>query len=299
MRKVLVGASSFGKASILPIQFLEKHNCEVILNPVGRKLTKEEVIYYAKDCDGILAGLEVLDEEVISALPKLKAITRIGIGIDNVDLNAIKKYNIKFDFTPDAPTKAVAEMTLAALLCLSRQLVYLSNSLHKGQWNKIISQSLYDKTMLIMGAGRIGKSVGNLAKVFVKEVIYYDPFIPQYSDLSLSSLLNKADILSIHVNGHNQVIGKDELYQLKDGAILLNPSRGGVVNEDDVCSALDTGKISGAWFDVFKNEPYNGKLTQYDQVLLTPHASSYTKECRLNMELEAAKKIVEGLDAYK
>lgn len=296
MHKVLVGASSFGKASPEPIDFLQQNDVEVMLNPEGRKLTKDEVIRYAQDCDGILAGLEIIDKDVIDSLPNLKAITRIGIGIDNVDTEYLKTKGIKFNFTPDGPTKAVAELTVATLLTISRRVIELNDNLHKGNWQKIISSSLYKKTVLIIGAGRIGRLVGDLIKPFVKEVVYYDPFIPEFSSKPLEKLLPCADVVSIHASGHKQIIGSDEINSFKDGAILLNPSRGGVVNEDAVYNGIKSGKLSAAWFDVFDNEPYSGPLTELSQVILTPHASSYTKECRLDMEMEAAIKILEDLN---
>ena len=134
--KVVVGASSFASDSNKAINLLLDKGIQVVKNPYGRKMTEEEIISHLTDADGLLAGLEPLNETVLSVSPSLKAIARIGIGMDNVDMEAAKRHGIKVSNTPDGPTDAVAEMVLGALLAIERQIIYANQDMHNKKWEK-------------------------------------------------------------------------------------------------------------------------------------------------------------------
>ena len=149
--KVAVGASSFSQSSEKAMRLLTDRGIEVVKNPYGRKMTVEETIRHLQGADGLLAGLELLNEEVLSKAPMLRAIARIGIGMDNVDKEAVKKRNIALSNTPDAPTEAVAEMTVAALLAIGHRLIPCNEEMHRHIWKKRIGFSLKNLNVLLIG----------------------------------------------------------------------------------------------------------------------------------------------------
>ncbi len=293
--KVAVGASTFGSAGDDAIKILERKQIELIKNPFGRRLTMEETINHLQDVDGLLAGLEELNEEVFVHTPNLKAIARIGIGMDNVDVEACKKHGIKVSNTPDAPTEAVAEMALAALLSIAHNIVESDNDMHKKDWKKRLGFSISGLNILMIGYGRIGKKVADHFRYLGGNILVYDPAKPEISVESLEKGLAMADVISIHASGREQLIGRNELEKIKDGAILLNCARGALVDEMAVYNALNTGKIGYYWADVYSEEPYTGILTECKNTLLTPHISTFSSQCRIKMECEAVRNLISDL----
>lgn len=296
MPKIKTGTSTFGKASDAPLKLLADHGCEVELNPYGRTMTKKEAIDFLKDADGLLAGLEPLDREVLeSCKGKLKAIARVGVGMDNVDQAAAKELGIPVSNTPDEPAAAVAEMTLGAMLALGRRIPSMNDDLHAGKWNKKVAFSLKGATVLVVGYGRIGQAVAKMFEFMGSKVLVYDPAHPEVSLKSLEDGLKQANIVTIHASGKNRIIEKRHLDLLPDGSYLLDAARGGMVDEEAILEALESGKLAGCWLDVFQNEPYSGPLASQPNALLTPHVSSYTSVCREEMEMSAARNLLRDL----
>ncbi|MDR1241577.1 MAG: hydroxyacid dehydrogenase [Deltaproteobacteria bacterium] len=294
--RVVVGSSSFGQASALPGELLASRGMEVVPNPFGRKLTEDETLVFLQGADGLLAGLEPLNARVLAAhAGKLKAIARIGIGMDNVDQEAAARLGIAVSNTPDAPTGAVAEMTLAAVFALCRGLHTQNAALHAGTWKNVLGRSLRDLSFLIVGYGRIGKSVQAALKPFASEISVYDPFQPDISVKSLPDALAVADVVTLHASGREMIIDRENIKRMKPGAMLLNCGRGGQVDEEALAEALQSGHLSGCWLDVFSDEPYSGRLCQCETALLTPHASTCTEKCRGDMEMQAVRNILRDL----
>lgn len=295
--KIATTTSKFGAADSKPLDYLREHGVEVILNPFERKLTVPETLEFLADKDGVVAGLELLDESVLKQLPNLKAIARVGIGMDNVDIDFAKSKNIKVSNTPDEPTKAVAEATLTACLNLLRCTTAQNQDMHEKKWNKVIGESLDACPVLIVGFGRIGQKTASLFAAFGADIKVYDPNIKQceYPLVELHEGLRFAKVVSLHAGGSAQIIGADEVNVMQEGAYLLNSARGSLVDEQALTKALRDNKLAGAWFDVFWEEPYSGPLTEFPNVILTPHTGTYTRQCRLNMELSAAKNILRDL----
>ncbi len=303
--KVLASPSSFGQVSNEPERILTDKGIEVVKNPYGRTLSEDEVINLADGCSGIIAGTEPLSKRVIDALPELKVISRVGVGLDNVDMNYAQQKGITVSSTPDAPTRAVAEFTLAMAFALLRKVPQANAGVKNHEWHKLTGSLLYNKTVGVVGLGRIGKMVAELLKVLGAKVVAFTPhpdnnwaFENEVQLTELNTLLSNADIVTLHVPGNSDkspVIGASELNLMKASAQLINISRGGVVDEDALYTALVNGKLAGAAVDVFVQEPYTGPLTELDNVILTPHMGSYAAEAKLQMELDAVNNLIEAL----
>jgi D-3-phosphoglycerate dehydrogenase len=299
---VAIGPSSFAEKDPTPLSLLKEAGVEIKPNPFGRRLTEEEIIAHLEGVDGLIAGLEPLNRKVLSsASPRLQALARVGIGMDNVDSQAARELGIAVSNTPDPPAIAVAELTLSALLSLARQLGPSNNALHRGEWKKIIGKGLVGAQVLIVGYGRIGRRVAHLLRAFGAEILVHDPFLEEGSlnvgenVISLEEGLAVAEVISLHASGKETILGPEEFARMREGVVLLNSARGELVDEDALVAALSTGKVAGAWFDAFWKEPYQGPLASFDQVLLTPHVGTYTEQCRLEMESQAARNLLKDL----
>jgi len=299
--KVAISTSSFAQSDPAPLEKLLENNIQVVENPFGRKLTESEVITHLQGVDGLLAGLEPLTAKVFKSSPQLRAIARVGIGMDNVDTSAAEMAGIMVSNTPEGPTAAVAEMTIAAALALSRQILPANNALHNKQWAKSIGHGLKNLKVLIIGFGRIGQATAKLFKYFGSEVFICDPYVPptevsmDAKFVGLDEGLAFCDIVSLHAGGEEPVLTKHNMVNIKPGMILLNSARGNLVDESALIEALDAGTVASAWLDVFPQEPYSGKLTGYEQVLLTPHMSTYSVQCRKDMEMAAVDNLLRDL----
>lgn len=293
--KVVVGASTFGSAGDDAIRLLEKHGIVLVKNPYGRKLTTQETIQHLQGADGLLAGLEPLNEEVFSQCPNLKAIARIGIGMDNVDVEACRKFNIKLSNTPDAPTEAVSEIALAALLSIAHQIPASNSDMHNKIWKKRMGFSVKGLDVLFIGYGRIGRRFAEHLKYLGCNILIYDPYQPDISLGSLEEGLARADVVTLHASGKNRIISAEHMIHFKDGAVLLNCARGALVDEQAVFKALNSGKLSYYWADVYSEEPYEGILSECENAILTPHIATFSRQCRLQMEVEAVNNILRDL----
>jgi len=304
--KVLVSPSSFGQCGNEPLNLLKENNFEIINNPFGRKLTENEVIELARDAVGIVAGVEPLNKNVMDQLPKLKCISRVGVGMDSVDLKYAEGKGIAVVNTPDGPTRAVAELTIALSMDLLRRISRADSNMRNKVWKKEIGNLILGKTVGIYGLGRIGKETAKLFKALGAEIIAYD----LYPDLEFAdaneiqiadknNLFETADIITIHVPGNKNktpVISEIELNLIKNESFIINVSRGGVVDENALYDFLSKNKIAGAACDVFSFEPYEGKLLELDNIVLTPHLGSYAKEAKLKMEIDAVKNLLKLLN---
>lgn len=295
--KVLISTTSFQTESL---QILERENYEFILNPFGRKLAQDEVIQLGEDCIGIIAGTEPLDARVLEALPCLRCISRCGVGVDNIDLEAAGKLGITVTITTDG-SRAVAELTIGLIIDMLRKISFLDRNIRNGNWHKDTGSLLLSKRVGIVGLGRIGRIVAELLLSLGARVagidIKPDQKWLQKSKvrlLSLGQLLKESEILCLHVSltQNRPLIGSKEIQAMRRGAYLVNLSRGEVIDEDALYIALTSGHLAGAALDVFSQEPYTGPLTTLNNIVLTPHIGSYTRESRLEMEKQAVNNLL-------
>lgn len=303
MHKITITTTSFAQYDSTPLELCRKNGYEIILNPYGRRVKPEELLELAKGSVGLIAGTESISEEILVNLSSLKVISRCGSGLDNLNLDAAKKLGMKVFSTPDAPTLAVAELTVALILALLRKIPLMDREIRTNLWKKRIGNLLCDKQVGIIGYGRIGRKVAELLKALGANVFYSDPFVreeqtPTFPKVEFRELLKKADIITLHLSytkENHRLLGQKEFSLFKQGAFLVNCSRGGIVDEKALYSALKDGKIAGAAIDVFEQEPYNGSLRELGNVILTPHIGSYAKEARVEMEVQAVRNLLKGL----
>ncbi len=297
--KVLTTTSSFGKADSAPLDAL-KGKCDVIVNPYGRKLTTDEFIELTAGIDGVIAGVEPITREALAVRRNIKVISRCGVGMDNVDQEACKEFGIKLYNTPEAPVASVAELTVTVMLDLLKNVSNMDAAIKNGKWNKMTGLMLGGKKVGIIGLGRIGRQVAKLLSGFECEIAYTDierKNDNKYTFMEKDELLKWADIITIHSSFCEKgefIIGESDM-ELINGGYLVNTSRGRFVDEGAIYSALKDGKLAGAALDVFQTEPYEGKLRELDNVILTPHVASSAKEGRAVMEMEAVQNLFKGL----
>ena len=306
MAKVLITTVPFGKNNRFPLDLLENAGIEYLVNPHNKKLTENQLSELIGDFEVLIAGTEQITDKVMSQAPKLKLISRVGIGLDSVDLNAAKKRGIKISYTPDAPAPAVAELSLSMILTLLRS-VHVSNlQMHHGNWERIFGRRLTDVTVGIIGVGRIGTHLLRCMSGFGKINILANDIMPNNKlnrDFNLEwvtkdQIYKESDIISLHLpltSLTRNMICREQLLQMKKGAFVINTSRGGIINEDDLHKAMEEGHLGGAAIDVFENEPYTGKLIEIDRCLLTAHMGSMSIDCRSQMEIEATEEAVRFL----
>jgi D-3-phosphoglycerate dehydrogenase len=295
---ILIGPTTFGSGVPAQLQRIEAAGYVVRRNPFGRKMNEADLTTALDGVVGLIAGLEPLTEKVL-ATSTLRVISRCGVGIENVDQAAARRLGIKVFSTPNAPTVAVAELTIGALICLLRRVAQMDQTMHAGGWEKFSGPQVRDKTVAVVGLGRIGLQVAVYLRALGARVIGVDPMrhgeVDSIPIVSLADALAQAHIVSLHASGSAEILGVAEFTQMRRGAYVLNTGRGGLVNEQALQAALDEGKVAGAWLDAFVEEPYSGPLKNYCQVLLTPHVGYSSDEARCQMEVEAADNLLKAL----
>lgn len=300
--KVFVSTHPFGETSKIPLELLSKNEFEVRVNAHRRKITSQELAKDIRDAEILIAGTEKITEEVLQNAPNLKLISRVGIGLDGIDFELCRKYNIKVAYTPDAPTMAVAELCVGLMFDLSRKISFTDANLKQGVWNRHMGMLLYGKTIGIIGMGRIGKSLIKLLSSFNVSFKVCEPnpdftFLKMYN-VELTDkikLLKESDVVSLNLPLKRDTINfltLDDLKNMKKSSILINTARGGIVNEDDLYIALKENLIAGAAVDVFEEEPYKGKLRELDNIVLTCHMGASTIESRTDMETQAVEEAI-------
>jgi len=255
----------------------------------------------------VIRSATKLTKEVLDNAEKLKIIARCGVGVDNVDLEFAKSKNIFVTNSPSANLISVVELTVSLIISASRKLSLADAHLKNGQWNRseFLGYELYGKTLGIVGFGKAGRLVAERMKSFGMSIVFYDPYVTDWNgseeSLELDDLLRTADVVSIHViktKDTENLISKDKLDLLKQNSIIVNTSRGGVLDEEYLLALLESEKIFGAGLDVYSSEPpenvdrYNGL-----NLVTTPHIGASTNEAQLKAGLETIeniKKILAG-----
>ena len=306
--KVLVTPTSFGSEKTSRArELLEKYTQDISYNPYGRPLNEEEIIDLLQGVDGYIAGLDHITERVLENAPRsLKVISRYGVGVDRVDIAAAARQGIVVTNTPGTNSRSVAEMTFALMLCAARKIHLLDKKVKLGEWPRITGTELYNKTLGIVGLGAVGKGVALKARGFEMKILAFDPYIDRkfaeenlIEEATFAELIQRADFISLHIPLTRQtakIINMDAIAKMKNGAILINTSRGGLVDEASVYDALKSGKLGGLGLDAFETEPPGtSPLFELDNVIVTPHAGAHTAEAVENMGVLAVQNLIEVL----
>jgi D-3-phosphoglycerate dehydrogenase len=306
MPKALITTVPFGDRNRLPLELLESAGIEYVINPLGRKLKEPELAELVSDFDVLIAGTEPITDLVMSRASRLRLISRVGIGLDSVDLLAAERRGIKVSYTPDAPAPAVAELTIALMLSLLRSVHICNAQLHSGTWHRHFGRRLAEVTIGIIGTGRIGTRVLRRIAAFGTPRVLANDLTPDpklVPELKLEwvdkdEIYRQADLISLHVplTPHTKgMIGREQLLRMKPDALIVNTSRGGIIRESDLAEVMRGGHLGGAAIDVFENEPYVGELCGIERCLLTAHMGSMSLDCRTRMEIEATEEAVRFL----
>lgn len=306
MPNILISNVGFGDAFPQGLEYLKSlgNVCE---NTAKKRFSEKDFIDVISNKEILVAGTETISRPVLKSAKKLKLICRVGVGVDNIDLEYAHQKKISISYTPDAPSESVPEFTVALLLNLIKGIHASDRQMHVYNWHRPMGHMLASMTVGIIGVGKIGKRVIQLIKSISPStnIFYYDPTVKKLSGVTacdLSLLLSESDVVSVHVPLNIQtrgLINRDCIKKMKPGSYLINTSRGGIVDEDALYTALDSNHLAGAALDVFNVEPYKGPLSTLDNCLLTSHIGSMTFEVRQLMEKQVIEDIKNFLEGKK
>jgi len=294
------------------IRILEEQH-EVEINPHDRVLTKEEILKGVRGKDGLLCLLtDHIDKDIITAEPRLKMIANYAVGFNNIDIQTATIKGIPVSNTPDVLTDTTAEMAWALVFAVSRRLIEGDMFTRSGKFDGwapmlLLGQDISRKTLGVIGAGRIGTAFALKSKGFEMNVLYVDEKRNRAlenqlhaKNVSLEQCLQESDVVSVHVplnSKTHHLIGEKEIKMMKKTALLINTSRGSVVDEEALVHALQNKWIFGAGLDVYEHEPSIPiELLRLENVVLQPHTASATIETRTNMAIMAAENMIVGLN---
>lgn len=307
MKNFIAQASSYpySLSSSDPLRLLEEGGFTVRLSPFCRKHTPAETgaLLATGDVDVLLAGTEPLPGDVLAlGLPRLKHVARVGVGLDGLDVGFCQRNGIAVTYTPDAPARSVVEQVFGLLISLSRRLIESHEGLRQGKWQRFTGMLWTGKTLGILGCGRIGKQVAEIARAMRMDVIAHDivedpvwaaRFGVQY--VSLDELLERSLAITVHLpytRRTENILDARRLAKMRKGSYLLNTCRGEVLDEEALYTLLKQGHLAGAALDVYREEPYTGPLRELPNVFLCCHQGSCSFDGRYAMEMQSAENAV-------
>jgi D-3-phosphoglycerate dehydrogenase len=305
---ILITAPSFALHDPEPLELLEAEGFSLIRNQTGKAYSKSEMISIVSDVEGIILGVDTVDADVINAAPKLKAISRYGVGMNNIDVEYAKTRGINVLNAAGANADAVADAAMTLMLAAAKKLLFLDAAVRQSDFSEVETFEMNGKTLGLIGLGNIGAKVARRAKGFDMTVLAYD--VTQNAELAagcgavymetLEALLETSDFVSLHLPilpDTYHIIGEREIARMKPGAVLINTARGGLIDEDALAAALLSGKLLGAGLDVFETEPLplNSPLNGLINVVMTPHASADTYESTGKVSRAAALNLISAL----
>ena len=309
--RILITTVPFGKINPKSIELLDSlNNIEYVINPVGRKLKEEELREMVTDFDIIIAGTESITRRVMENGKKLKLISRVGIGLDSVDLHAARELGIKVSYTPDGPSPAVAELTIGHMLNALRDIPTVDRKMRSGIWQRVSGERIANLVIGIIGTGRVGSRVLKHLQGFSPKRILVNDLNPDWDlykiyhaeHVDKETIYRQADIITLHIpltHETRSLISLNEMMKMKKEVILINTSRGGIINEQDLFIALKNHTIGAAAIDVFEEEPYSGNLIELENCYFSCHMGSMTNDCRARMEIEATEEALRFVKGEK
>ena len=304
--KVLTTPRSYGKDDPAVFEMLAEKGIEVVKNETGGILDKETMIRLLADCDGLIVGVDLGGPRVIKKEPKLKAIAKYGVGVDNIDLDVAKAHKIAVSRTVGANSEAVADYALTLMLTVARKAALIDRTCRTGSWEKISTIDVSHATLGILGLGAIGKNVAKRAQGFDMKVLAYDVFWDdayaaehQIIKATPEEIFRQSDFISVHLPlmpETENFIAKEQLAMMKPNVILINTARGGLINETDLLDALEAGAIYGAGIDAFCEEPpKDHRWFTLDNVVIGSHCAASTVGASRNMGRMATANLLSDL----
>lgn len=299
MHNILVSNIGFGIASPQSLKLLQNYG-NVILNKESVRFNEQSFIEKIANIEILIAGTEKITRAILEKAKNLKLISRVGVGVDNIDLDFVRKKKISISYTPEAPSEAVPEFTVALMLNLLKNISISDRKMHEKNWYRPMGRMLSSLTIGIVGAGKIGSKVINIVKLIEpkSKIIFYDPYLESMQDATkcnLDELFRNSDVVSLHMPLNHETKGLIDVNLLgvmKKESYFINTSRGGIVDEHSLYQMLKNNHLAGAAIDVFEIEPYQGILTELDNCLLTSHIGSLTQEARALMESQVVEDII-------
>jgi D-3-phosphoglycerate dehydrogenase len=302
-KQILITTSPFGEHDRRALRRLEDEGVAYTLNPYGRRLLEEEAAELIGPYEVVIAGTEPITQAVLDRAPNLRLIAHTGIGLDNIPLALARARGIAVTYTPSAPSPAVGELVIGQMIALLRFTSIADRGMRKEIWNRWIGRRLSGLTVGVIGVGRVGRLVirhlqgFTPIRILANDLIEDDAFARSngLTWADKETIYREADIITVHVPLTRQtrnMISHRELGSMKQDAILINTSRGGIVDEAALATALRARPNFSAAIDVFEREPYAGELTTLENCLLSCHMGSCTNDCRLQMELGAVEEVI-------
>ena len=305
MPSVAVASRSFSRHPELRALVLERYS-DAKFNDDGLSLQGKSLIEFLSGYEKAITALEVFDDSILSHLPNLKVISKFGVGLDMIDLHALKKYGVKLDWSGGVNKRSVSELVVSFAIALLHRAVFANSEVKKGKWYQPKGFQLSNCTFGIIGFGHIGKDLVKLLKPFDCKILAHDirNFKEFYKknkvkSVGIEELIKKSDVVTLHLpfnESTKNFMNEERLQMLKSNAILINLARGGLIDEDVLKKMLLEKRIAGAALDVFEIEPpIDKELLTMDNVLITPHIGGSTEEAILAMGVAA----IDGLDNAK
>ncbi len=302
MTKVAVTSRSFSSHPVLRAELLARNEI-VTFNDEGRKLSGSDLVAYLDGHDKAITALEIIDGELLKALPHLKVISKYGVGYDMMDLDAMAKYGVQLGWTGGVNKRSVSELVISMAVALLRHVIVANSEIRTGIFHQHIGRQLSDCTVGIIGFGHVGKDLAQLLRAFGCRVLANDILVfPEYyakrgvEPASLETLLKESDVVTLHLQLNDttrNIMDERRLGLMKKDAVLINIARGGLVDEAALKSALKSGALASAGIDVFQSEPPDDfELLNLPNFLATPHIGGSAEEAILNMGRAA----IAGLD---
>lgn len=298
---VAVTSRSFSRNEVLRGEMLARYE-RVTFNDEGLSLAGDSLVAFLEGHELAITALEKIDDAVLERLPDLKVISKVGVGIDMIDLEAMERHGVRLGWSRGTNARSVSELTIALMLALLRHLSAVERLVRRGEWRQVQGRTLTGRTVGIIGFGHVGRDLAKLLDSFSCRVLAYD-IVPLASveshveQVSLESLLALSEIVTLHTvlsDDTRNLLDRERIGAMREGALVINTSRGGLVDEAALYDALGSGHLAGAALDVFSSEPpVDHPLLRLDQVIVTPHIGGSTLEAVLAMGRAA----IDGLGA--
>jgi len=304
---VLIEARPFCVFETASMEKLKSEEGIEIVDMRGSGIDNPDFMKALKNADAVLSGNDlIVNDELLDAAPNLKAVAKMGAGLDMVDIEAATRHNVIVFHTPGVNNQAVADHTFALILAVARQIIFCDQSLREKRWEhtKIMGLEIWGKTMGLIGLGAIGRCVALRARGFNMKVAAYDPYWPEdfareqgIERMEIDTLLEISDVISLHLPllpETRGLIAEDAFKRMKPSAIMINAARGGVIDEADLYNALKNKTIAGAGIDVFEQEPpTDSPLLELDNVVLSPHTAAFTHDAMNNMNIGVVDQLID------